>query len=713
MDDIGYIYIRIHESYDIYGACKLGKASNIPDRDSTYRTGEIKRGTFIKVFKMDNISIIEQKLQQYFNKYNIYYDSGTEFYKKDIIELIEPYFKKNNIEYKLLSKDEIDKLLRKEKSNEKNKTDEHKDINIVEPRLYQQIIIDKSYEHYLKNDKGILCLTCGVGKTLLSLWIAKKLNCQKILIGVPNTRLLSQWSFEIKKIFDYPILIVSGNINETEILNYMKKHQNNIIVTTYASCYKILSVCNIRYGKMTYFSEYEFDMIINDECHHLTKSNDDEKEREYVKMLKIPTKKQLSLTATLKQLDIKTKDDKVISNDNIELFGEIIDKKELFWAIENNIICNYVIQTIMANEEDLNDKLKMFEIVDDIDKRLFLSAYTSLKSIISNQSHHLLIYSNDTNNSKKVMKYIDKLLEYKYFDLPELYYSNYFGDMNESEHNDILKQFEESKYGIIGCVYCLGEGWDLPLLDAVVFSETMSSNIRIVQSALRASRKNKNEPTKITKIILPILNTTDLLTSAENQDMKKIREVIYQMGLEDEMISQKIKASKINVICKNNLIDDKVDDNKIDKYDEELSKQIQLKTMKRLVDEIDIYKKMLIKENERRYYNGEELIETTKKIKKYMKEKNIEINISVNNIIKYAVGNKIFEELKKKYYYDVNELSNACNKHNIYDIESYKLNIEKDKKFPPYEYFNNGFYAEFKNINLSTILSQNIYTFDY
>ena len=300
------------------------------------------------------------------------------------------------------------------------------------------------------------------------------------------------------------------------------------------------------------------------------------------------------------------------------------------------------------------------------------------------------------------MKYIDKLLEYKYFDLPDLYYSNYFGDMNELEQNDILKQFKESKYGIIGCVYCLGEGFDMPLLDAVVFSETMSSNIRIVQSALRASRKNKNEPTKITKIILPILNTTDLLTNVENQDMKKIREVIYQMGIEDIMISQKIKTSKIIIVCKNNLIDNKVDANKIDKYDEELSKQIQLRTMKRLVDEIDIYKKMLNKENERRYYNGEELIETTKKIKKYMKEKNIEININinVNNIIKYAVGNKIFEELKKKYYYNVDELYSVCNKYNIYNIESYKLNIEKDKKLPPYEYFNNGFYAEFKNANI-------------
>ena len=75
----------------------------------------------------------------------------------------------------------------------------------------------------------------------------------------------------------------------------------------------------------------------------------------------------------------------------------------------------------------------------------------------------------------------------------------------------------------------------------------MTSNIRIVQSALRASRKNKKEVNKITKIILPILNKNDWLENNENSDLKKVKEVIYQMGLEDETITQKIKVYKIEI----------------------------------------------------------------------------------------------------------------------------------------------------------------------
>ena len=35
-------------------------------------------------------------------------------------------------------------------------------------------------EYYKNNNKGILVLTCGLGKTLISLWIAKELKSKKI-----------------------------------------------------------------------------------------------------------------------------------------------------------------------------------------------------------------------------------------------------------------------------------------------------------------------------------------------------------------------------------------------------------------------------------------------------------------------------------------------------------------------------------------------------
>jgi len=77
----GHIYVRLHYSYDIYNACKLGKTENIPDRDSNYATGEIKRGHFELVLEVniEEMSSIECLLQEEFCEWNIRIDGGKEF----------------------------------------------------------------------------------------------------------------------------------------------------------------------------------------------------------------------------------------------------------------------------------------------------------------------------------------------------------------------------------------------------------------------------------------------------------------------------------------------------------------------------------------------------------------------------------------------------------------------------------------------------------
>jgi hypothetical protein len=47
----GFLYVREHPSYE--NACKVGITDNIPDRESTYATGELRRGKFSIVFKIE------------------------------------------------------------------------------------------------------------------------------------------------------------------------------------------------------------------------------------------------------------------------------------------------------------------------------------------------------------------------------------------------------------------------------------------------------------------------------------------------------------------------------------------------------------------------------------------------------------------------------------------------------------------------------------
>ncbi len=587
----GYIYVRFHESYDKYDACKLGKTLNIPNRENGYIPGEILRGHFEIAFEVlyEKYSEIEVGLQNKFKEYNVKINAGTEFFKKEIVTKIEPYLLENNYKYKKLTKEDIKMLLRRYKikkiTNKINKKELINSLTTCIPRPDQIDVINKSVTYLQYYNKGMLILMCGIGKTLISLWISQQLNTNTILIGVPNKLLLKQWKKEILKILkNIPCLIVLGNTTIETIEIFLKNYYNNcVIVSTYASSYKVKTAC-----KNTSFI---FNMKILDEVHHLTSNNISisNETKSYIQILDIPTVKQISLTATIKQLENNNNNNNVcnmvISNDNIEYFGEIIEKKCLLWAIDNKIVCDYVVQTIITDEEELDEQLTKFNIVEENDKRLFLSAFASLKSIFEGHSHHLLIYSNNKINSLKLKEYINILITNNYFDILQLFYSNYHSEMETNEQDNIINQFKKAKYGIITCVYCLGEGWDFPLLDGVVFAENMTSNIRIVQSALRASRKNKyEEPNKITKIILPILNRNNWIDNNDNVDLKKVREVIYQIGLEDETIEHKIKVYKVTIEKQKTTIKIREQKEFIDdfgEYDDELTKTLRLKTIKR------------------------------------------------------------------------------------------------------------------------------------
>ena len=93
-----------------------------------------------------------------------------------------------------------------------------------------------------------------------------------------------------------------------------------------------------------------------------------------------------------------------------------------------------------------------------------------------------------------------------------------------------------------------------------------------------------HEPYKLTKIILPIINNSDWIDNNSNPDLKKVKEVIYQMGLEDETINYKIKAFRVDIPSKPDKPkprprpgpkQDEPD------FDEKLTQELRLKTVKR------------------------------------------------------------------------------------------------------------------------------------
>jgi hypothetical protein len=111
-EETSYIYIRNHQSYDENNVYKLGKTENLIDRDSKYAMVEFIRGHYEAVFKVYKpyLNSIEKFLQITFEDYHCKDNDRINFFDRKILELIEPYFKKNNIHYYRLTSEEISEL---------------------------------------------------------------------------------------------------------------------------------------------------------------------------------------------------------------------------------------------------------------------------------------------------------------------------------------------------------------------------------------------------------------------------------------------------------------------------------------------------------------------------------------------------------------------------------------------------------------------------
>ena len=144
----GYIYIRTNEWCELKNVYKVGITKSIKDRNNSYITGEIIRGKFIKIFELEfnndndkQLKYIDNIIKIKFKKLNVYIDGGTEFYDISIIDKIDDFLLKNNIKFKLVNEDELNRLNRKNKNSLKNIINKYIKFKKINPKTHQLEIL--------------------------------------------------------------------------------------------------------------------------------------------------------------------------------------------------------------------------------------------------------------------------------------------------------------------------------------------------------------------------------------------------------------------------------------------------------------------------------------------------------------------------------------------------------------------------------------------
>jgi hypothetical protein len=256
----GTIYLRDNAWYKMENVVKMGVSSTVKNRNTTYITGEIERGEYILIVEipLEKMKILDKCLKMYFKQYHVYKGGGTEFYNRCIIDLIEPYLQQINMEYKILTKEEINVTNRSDRvSNIPNMTK----VKQVFNHLNVQKVIQKyktkktaenspfyckdcccgfqrklNYDYHLntakhknriskQNKPSFLCSICNKSFLHSSSLSRHKTNCKKEETVVPKMDLAAQ----IKELSERVEKIMKSREEE------IKKNQNSISVNCFGN----------------------------------------------------------------------------------------------------------------------------------------------------------------------------------------------------------------------------------------------------------------------------------------------------------------------------------------------------------------------------------------------------------------------------------------------------------------------------------------------
>jgi len=565
--DKSYIYIRDNDWFKQSDVYKVGITTSIIDRGNTYITGELYRGVYVKIYELNinkrQLLFIDKLIKDEFKHLNIHYNGGLEFYKRIIINEIEPFFIENNI--KFISKTE-DELTRINRDNNKDIINNYlkfvKNILLLQKekkekeiilRDYQITAIDYIEKELIKNNKIYLCLATGAGKTQIAFNVFDKIKPLNILIFSPRIAI---------------------------------KNQNNKYKID--GCSNIHSYCYQSYKKV-------YDLIINDNIKdlfiwfdeaHWTLDNWTSDKKNSIKQFfmtdNIYIKYRLFTTASPNKefvLTYKTiygefyepikfkelQEKGFLAKIYVEIFDKEINKSNVEF---NNLIFN----TFNKPNEERKQGLSFHNSCNSAYRyylhhlKSFNEGKIDIKPYILINEDFIKNESNDNDNNddyneiKEDLKDIKKIKKELGKDII------YYNDIKEFE---LEVDKHQKSVGYVVAKYSMG--YDNKNIDIIYFTDYKLSSKDIIQSIGRGTRINED---KYLRIILPTNFNNEVET-----EYKKIENVLKYLLLDIELDYDKIKCYKFNQINKCSLDKSSI---KINDYEiiEDTNEKSNINTMK-------------------------------------------------------------------------------------------------------------------------------------
>jgi hypothetical protein len=542
-----YIYIRDNIWYNSENIFKVGITTSIKDRSNSYITGELYRGFYIKIYELNinpqKLKLIDNLFKKDFKHLNIYFDGGTEFYDRCIINLIETFLIENKIDFISKTEDEL-KRINRNKNNIINKFLKFYigiiNLNKEILRDYQIQAIAYITEQLKINNKLYLHLATGAGKSKIAINVISNIKPLNIIIFSPRITIKNQnisnkyldilnenhfqyniYSYCYQSYKNVYNLIIKNNIKDIFIwfdeshwaldnwvsisIDDTKDKDENKNENAKIKQFFINDNNYIKYRLFTTASPNK-DLIINNEKYY-------GKLYEPVKFKELKNKYLCDIEVEIFDKEIEM--ERIEYNSLIfNTFNKYNQERKLGFSFHNT--CNSAYLSYLHHLKDFNDgKI-------DIKPYLLINEEFIKKQIFNDKDNN---NNNDDDNNKEDLKVIKKIKK----DIGNIDYYNEISNFeNEVNNNQKALGYVVAKYSI---------GYDNKNIDIIYFTDYKLSYKDIIQSIGRGTRLNGD---KKLRIILPTNSNNDI-----GRNYKKIENVLKYLLIDIELDYDNIKSYKL------------------------------------------------------------------------------------------------------------------------------------------------------------------------
>lgn len=421
---------------------------------------------------------------------------------------------------------------------------------VQEPWPHQERAVEAIVTELADGGTCQIQMATATGKTHVALWAAHELAAARVLVLVPSLALITQtaavWRSDPRWV-DVPFLAVCSDTggekadlrattDPADVRAFLEGP--GVVFATYQSS-EVLVDAGTR-----------FDLTIADEAHHLAGQAD----KSFAPIVRgeIPTDRTLYMTATPRVLTRRRRNAELdlVSMDPGGPFGPRVFELALGDAVAAGVIADYRV-IVAAVEQTTFEQVAAHPDMVDVDPHLLAGAIAVVEAMGADSLASCVSFHTQVERARQFARLVGAVADL----LPTVrppgpgWAGFVHGGASVSIRERLLARLAEPHtWGVLANAKALGEGVDLPALDAVAIVDPKNSETDILQATGRALRRPAGTR-KVGTVLLPVLTRPDVpgadpMDQLDQRSMDLVSSVLRALRAHDTELAARLDHTR-------------------------------------------------------------------------------------------------------------------------------------------------------------------------